>query len=201
MVFQSVPHGIETVIAGLQNGVPVVNVFNTVIPGTVTATDLSLAATAIASWFQTDVLPALHQSYVMQSVTSTDKSIAGGGQHVINITSGGAGGITTAPAAANAALVISWRTARVGRSYRGRTYIGGLAESMLQDAQHMTTGDAAAFATAGADLLTALTAIGQTLVVVSRWADKVLRTVALVTEIISIIVDTKLDSQRRRTAN
>jgi hypothetical protein len=51
------------------------------------------------------------------------------------------------------------------------------------------------------DFIDQLLTIGKVLVVVSRFADKVARTVALTTDIIGLITDTKIDSQRRRTAN
>jgi len=51
------------------------------------------------------------------------------------------------------------------------------------------------------DFITALDALNMTLVVVSNFAAGVVRVVALATEILSVITDTKIDSQRRRTAN
>jgi hypothetical protein len=65
----------------------------------------------------------------------------------------------------------------------------------------MGTVAAGTYATAFSALLSGLAAVGQTLVVVSRFADKVARVTALVTEIVALIVNTKIDSQRRRTAN
>jgi hypothetical protein len=109
--------------------------------------------------------------------------------------------MTGTAAAANAALVASLRTNFTGRSFRGRFYLGGLGQGILQDAQNATTVFATDFANTFANFIAGLNTINKTLVVVSNYANKVLRITALATEVISIIVDTKLDSQRRRTAN
>lgn len=103
--------------------------------------------------------------------------------------------------AANAAMCVSLRTSFTGRSFRGRMFIGGLGQAGLQDAQNFTPTYVAAVAGVVEDFITALNTINQTLVVVSNYALGVVRVIALATEIISIIVDTKVDSQRRRTAN
>jgi hypothetical protein len=103
--------------------------------------------------------------------------------------------------AANAAMCISLRTNFTGRSFRGRFYLGGIDATNQLNAQNFTTAGAAAFAGVMEDFIDALAAINQTLVVVSNYAAGVVRVVALATEIISVIVDTKIDSQRRRTAN
>ena len=71
----------------------------------------------------------------------------------------------------------------------------------MSDAQNITSGAATAFNGVMQDFIDQLLTIGKVLVVVSRFADKVARTVALTTDIIGLITDTKIDSQRRRTAN
>jgi hypothetical protein len=76
-----------------------------------------------------------------------------------------------------------------------------LAQAILTDAQNISPTWTASFGDKFMDFIDALGAINMTLVVVSNYANKVLRVVALATEIISVIVDTKVDSQRRRTAN
>jgi hypothetical protein len=97
--------------------------------------------------------------------------------------------------------VISWRTGAIGRSFRGRTYIGGLDGAATITAQSVSTSFAGAIAAAASDLIDRLQTYGAALAVLSRYASKVLRVTGLLTEIISVLVDTKIDSQRRRTAN
>jgi hypothetical protein len=201
MAFQVVPNGIETVFNATQNGVPIVNVFWTKVAGSVSPSDLANAADNFHIWWTTEVQAGLHTSYVLNSIVSTDKSVANGQQVTRNYNTGNTGALTGAAAAANAALVLGWRTVNTGRSFRGRTYIGGLASATLLDAQHVNTADAVAFATAGSALITQMQTVAQILCVLSRVAAGVLRITGLLTEIISVVVDTKVDSQRRRTAN
>jgi hypothetical protein len=138
---------------------------------------------------------------VLQNITATDVHVATGIQTILPLTTGNAGLAGDAPAAANAAVCVSLRTNFTGRSFRGRFYVGGLPVAIFTDAQNISAGQAAVYAGWFMDFIDSLNTINKTLVVVSNYADKVLRAVALATEIISIIVDTKVDSQRRRTAN
>jgi hypothetical protein len=201
MAFQPVTHGIKIEMNATQNSIPVVNVWYVQMASTVTDADLENVADAVYAWYGASLQAGLHQSYVLDSIITTDVSTASGHQFNLPVTSGGGGGDTGDPAAANAAVCISWRTANTGRSFRGRTFIGGLPQGALIDAQHIATGSVSYYATAAQDLIDALLAVNAVLVVVSRFAAGVARITALATEIISIIVDNKVDSQRRRTAN
>jgi hypothetical protein len=200
MTLGIVTNGIKIEFNAQQNGVPVVNRCFVTQLTAVTGADLIAVAGAADAFFQ-DYKASLHNSYVLANITVTDVSVANGSQIVTPYTTSNQGLITTAPAAANAAVVTSLRTAHTGRSFRGRWYWGGLAEATLLNAQFITVADAAAFSGYISDFITALTAIGKTLVVVSNYTNKILRVVALATEVIGLITDQKIDSQRRRTAN
>jgi len=201
MPFQPVPDGIEIVLDATQNTVPVVNVFNVKDTSTHDATLLEAYANAVLTWWQTNVAPELHQSYVLNAVKVTSLELSTGPQFILPVTSSNTGALTGDPVAANAALVISWRTASIGRSFRGRTYQGGMDTVALATAQEVTTGFVSAMALNYANLIDAITAVGGALSVLSRFALGVARVAGLLTEITGIIIDTKVDSQRRRTAN
>jgi len=140
-------------------------------------------------------------SMVLQNITVTDVHVANGGQTILPLTTANVGTSSGTAAAANAAQCISLRTAQIGRSFRGRFYLGGLSNANLDSAQNWGTGQTGIVAGLFEDFMDALDLIGCTLVVVSKVANGVARITALATEVISIIVDTKVDSQRRRTAN
>jgi len=200
MTLGIVPNGIKIEWNAVQNGVPVVNrvfVTQTTAP---TSGDLDDAITEALAFFNA-YKGFCHPTYVLANITATDVSVANGTQTILPLTTGNVGTGSGSAAAANAAMTASLRTNFTGRSFRGRFYLGGLVQGALQDAQSLTTASAGAFATVFADFITALNAVNKTLVVVSNYAAGVVRAVALATEIISIIVDTKVDSQRRRTAN
>lgn len=98
----------------------------------------------------------------------------------------------------NVTLAISWKTARRGRSYRGRTYHLGLVESQVTG----NTVEAIPYA----NLVTgyeALMDVADLTVdckfgVVSRYSNKLPRATGVFTEITGLQIDTTVDSQRRR---
>jgi hypothetical protein len=201
MPFQAIPNGVKIEFNATQNTVPIVNIYHCTLAASPTDADLEDIAQASIDWWRDDVQGGLHQSYVLNTVITTDMSVENGHQHVENLVADNTGAVATAAAAANAALCLSWRTANTGRSFRGRTYFGGLPQAAFTNAQTLDSSYVSGFVTAGFNLIAALEAVGATLVVVSRIANGVARITALATEIISIIGDTKGDSQRRRTAN
>ena len=201
MAFQAVPRGIKIEMNQQQGGIPVVNIHYVQMATTVTDSDLENVAVAMDEWW-TDAGRNLHStSLELLNVTCTDVSIAAGHQFIKSDITDPSGTVSGAATAANGAAVISWRTANTGRSFRGRTYIGGLSNANLVDAHTLDSTMVTALANAAADLIDVLAAVSATLVVVSRFAAGVARVTALATEIINIIVDSKIDSQRRRTAN
>jgi hypothetical protein len=201
MAFQSVPNGVEIVLNGVQNGIPIVNVFNVIDVTTPTIARLTTIATTVKTWWDASMAPILNTSYVLQSIKVTALTAATGPQFIQTYSSGNQGTNSGGEAAANAAAVISWRTASIGRSFRGRTYVGALSEGEIDSAQTIATATQTALLSMGTSLITALAGISCVLAVLSRYAAKVLRVTGILTEIISVVVDNKVDSQRRRTAN
>lgn len=201
MPFIPTPRGVEVVVKATQNTIPVVNVYHVDVAGPVDDTNLQDVRNVFGTWMTGTLLPLLDSSYVLNEIVATDISVANGHQFSTSYTTGNAGGISGQPAAANAAVVISWRTASIGRSFRGRTYIGGLNNGILVSAQNIGTTYATSFAGAAQDLIDLLTTAGYILSVLSKFSNLVARAAGVLTEIISFVVDTKVDSQRRRTAN
>jgi len=201
MAFQTTPNGIEVALHGAQEGIPVVNIFHIKAPGAVTFTDLENIETVFQEWVDSDWLPMLHNTYVLNDFTVLDISEEDGIKVTHPYVSGNAGGVGGDPTPANAALVVSWRTAQTGRSYRGRTYVGAIGNNFMVDPHNVDSTFASGVADNMAALKDAIETAGYTLSVLSRVLNKVVRVVGVLTEIVSIIVDTKVDSQRRRTAN
>jgi len=158
-------------------------------------------ANDVLSWATASLMPLLHTSVSLTSVHAVDLTEAGGAEADAvpgTAVTGGTGGYELPN---NVAFCVSFRTGFSGRSMRGRSYIGGLAVPQFTDAQHVSATFADNVTTAFGTLIGLLAATTAKLVVVSRYVDTVLRVVALVTEITTIITNTKVDSQRRRTAN
>lgn len=200
MAFQPVPDCVEVVFHALQNGVPVVNVWNVDCNVPVTPTQVSAIAAIFDGWNTSDWLGKLDPSYVLQDITATDISVASGFQVILPPThsAGTAGG---GPQAANAALVCSFLTGFSGRSFRGRTYVPALTDAIMLNAQNVTGAYAASINVAFTNLIIALQVATYTLSVLSRVTAGALRVTGLLTEIVGVLTNTKIDSQRRRTAN
>ena len=201
MVFQPVPDGVEVVFDGVQNGVPVVNVFNVLDTESHDEARLGEIADTFKDWWDTFVAPMQSTSYILQSIKATNLTSSAGPQVIRAYSTSNTGTNGGGEAAGNAAAVISWKTAAIGRSFRGRTFVGALAETELSTAQSLDSATVTALLSAGTNLLDALDAIGAKLAVLSRIAAGVVRVAGLLTEIIAVVVDNKVDSQRRRTAN
>jgi len=200
MASDIVPNGIKIEWNMVQNGVPVVNrmyVTQTTPVGSDDLDDTVIAATDFYNDFKT----LQHPSCVLQNITVTDVSVANGTQVILPFTTSNVGTGTGDPMAANAAACASLRTNFTGRSFRGRFYLRGIADSNQASAQLFITDLTTNLGTHLTTFIGTLNAINKTLVVVSRFADGVARVTNLATEIIAIIVDNKIDSQRRRTAN
>lgn len=201
MTFIPAPRTIKVAIEAVQGGIPIVNVIHVQAAGTVTLADLVNAADTVAAWVTSDLTLYLHNSVTVQQIVATDVSVANGIQYVAVMSTGNVGQNSGTAAAANAALCVSFRTPFTGRSYRGRFYLGGMPTSFQADAHEVVTGVTTDINASFTDLKDALDALGLALVVVSKFALGVARLVAVVTEITTIITNTKIDSQRRRTAN
>ncbi len=201
MAFQPAPDCVEVVFHAVQNGVPIVNVYNVECTGTIDDAKLESIADTFHDWWNTQMKPNQHTSYILNDITATDISVEGGHQFVLALTSGNAGTSSSEPMSGQAAAVVSWRTARIGRSYRGRTYFGGGTVGWTVDAQHLDPVFTAGLGGIATNLLDALVLIDCHLVVLSRFLHKVARVAAVLTRITSFIIDTVVDTQRRRTAN
>lgn len=200
MPFLATPRGIEAKLIMSQNGVPVVNVWHVKAAGSVTTADLTSVLGQFDSWLTASYANIIQPSILFVEWVVTDISVAGGAQ--VTGTPGTANGQALGiQSAANAAFVASLRTGLSGRSNRGRTYVPGISQSVIVDAQHVSTTYATAVNASFVTLISALTLAGYKLCVLSKYLDKVLRAAGLLVEIVQIITDTKIDSQRRRTAN
>lgn len=98
---------------------------------------------------------------------------------------------------AQVALVVSHRTGLSGRSHRGRTYLPGLTEANVDG----NTVNAAALTTAAlyfTDLRTALALENLDLVVYSLYHDNLPRVDPVATAVIAQVINSRVDTQRRR---
>ena len=107
------------------------------------------------------------------------------------VSPGIAGTNQLAEAPGSATQTISWRTGLAGRKHRGRIYAVGLSDIAIADDDRVTSPYSSVLSQAAVELLTALATATLRLVVFHR-ADNTYTT------IVSYIIESILDSQRRR---
>lgn len=166
--------------------------------GAPTTTDLSDIADAAESWWTNHLKPDLTSATVCRQIRATDMTAQGAPQHINTVNDAGAS--ASDEIGLNSALVVSGRTEKRGRSYRGRAYISGMNIDGMTNAVDVASGTASAFASIFGTLQTELDAIGFDTVIASRQHNGVVTNPAETNEVTAWIVDTHLDSQRRRLA-
>lgn len=158
--------------------------------------DLIAAANAAYAKWTTPLKPTLTTGNTLRQIRATDMTVEGGPQYVRAVNEAGTNA-GTETALSNAAAV-SLRTAKRGRSYRGRFYVSGWEGGLLTDAVTFGSGLVTNLSSFTTGLQTALDALGMDLVVPSKQHNGVATNPAELNEVIAVVVDTKVDSQRRR---
>lgn len=158
--------------------------------------DLVAVTSAADGWWDAGFNAVLSAANYLSSIVATDISEQGGEAlvHTMGESSVGPAGILPN----NVAAVISQRTAKRGRSYRGRAYVGGLTNADQVTSTQMGSAAAAELVDQFVDLQEALDAAGYDVVVASRQHNGVTTNPADVNEVTAFVVDTLYDSQRRR---
>lgn len=154
--------------------------------------------TALAAWWNVSGKQNFASAIALTQITTVNQDANNAPSSTLIVSPAVAGTNVAAAAANNVSLCTTLRTALRGRSYRGRTYFGGISSLSVQDAITFTTQTLTNFVTMMTALQTAVTALGAVWVVVSKWINKVPRAQGLKTPITAISADQYIDSQRRR---
>ncbi len=108
------------------------------------------------------------------------------------------GGAPGQPLPSNVAAVLSLRTGRAGRSFRGRLYLGGFTE-LQSDGNFLPPATLDQLKQRLRQLIDDLNTGTRQVVVVSRYSENQPRTTGLTTPVVSVVVSTlRLASQRKR---
>lgn len=198
MAFQVVPQGVEVVVNQRLHSEDLVNVLWVAAAQPQDGFVLASIAGTVTDWWNAALAPFLSNELFLISVVARDMSMEGGIQSVQLPPPNSQGDVGTPALPSNVAFAITHRTARVGRSYRGRSYVAGLPENAVAGntlAGATVTGLIAAFNTLRADLDNN----GFLFSVCSRRNQGVLRAQGVLTPVsTSTAVDARVDSQRRR---
>lgn len=151
----------------------------------------------LETWWVNHQRTSISSAVVLRQIgiVNQDTASSPGTIRVLGTPSPGTGG---AAAPLNVSLTASFRTELRGRSFRGRIYIPGLQTGALVDQGTYTVAGAAGIATTVGKLLDTLLMSGAILSVVSHFANNQARSAGLSTPVTAIVVETLLDSMRRR---
>lgn len=136
--------------------------------GSTPAADLALIAPSFVAFYEDLIAASVFPSgWSLENVNIKENVFGGIGsadQTETTVAGGDAG-----HQAPQVAVVVSWKTALSGKSFRGRTYLGPLDREIIDESTAKIKGTAvSAIDTAAGDLRTALVVSGFTLVVWSR---------------------------------
>lgn len=198
MAFIPVPNVAQVTVLQTLFGQEVNNVLHFARAGGWDASNLeSLAGLVLASW-TVNVIPEQSADLVLDGVRARDLSTADGLQVEVAPAEAVTGGVGQPSLPGNVAFCVTHRTAFIGRSRRGRTYVAGIGEDQV-------TGNSLA-APVASDLVLAFNTLrattnasGYFFCVVSRFTNGDPRPEGISTVVTgSFAVDLRVDSQRGR---
>jgi hypothetical protein len=151
----------------------------------------------VENWATTLLMPNTSEDLELTTITGRDLTTITGGLVERPLGTPVVGGQPSPALPNNVALCVTLLTALAGRSYRGRSYMPGLAEGFVTLSE-ISSATAAVYADNYVTLVDDLSTEGYELVVTSFQAGGVPRVTAVSTPVVAIGVNTTVDSQRRR---
>lgn len=162
------------------------------------AGDLALLADGLADRWGAFVMPQLSVDCLLREVYVVDLTTATSGtatQAVIPNIPGGNGGESMPN---NVAYCVSLRSTNRGRAFRGRIYIPGIPQGVVENSR-VTLAWQNAIVAAVESVRGGMLGDGYTMTIASKFSNGLPRPVGLPTPVIAVTaVDNVLDSQRRR---
>jgi hypothetical protein len=201
MAFIPVPTAAEVVIESTLLGQPVINVLNFKLNagGNYTTATLTSLANIFLITFPATMGANFSDQLDLVEVRATDLSSASGPVVSLSPATPAYGVLTSPPLPGMVAVVITHRTASRGRSFRGRTYFGGLVEEDVTG-NNVVAGRIASLLSNWAAVLSEAEAEGHQFGIVSRYTNNAPRTTGIITPVTSSAFrNTTVDSQRRRS--
>lgn len=197
MPFIPLPRGIKITFGFDLRGVPVSITIHVRAPADVTYTDLANAAQIMKTWWDNTAYANFSNDLIPRVIEVTDVSQQPAEQFQETSFTQTTGGAATDALPSNVAVVISNRTAFIGRSYRGRTYLPGIPANAQTDNVLNGTAKTNIENMWGA-LLNAFGNAGMPVVIASYQNNLSSRETAVATLVTNAFVDTQVKTQRRR---
>jgi len=163
-------------------------------------TDQTDLANGALDWYGANLRGSLADDYTLQEVKVTDLATVDGAVVEVSCTTSCAGAASGAAAPNNCAQVVSLKTAKRGRSFRGRVYLPAIPSSALYDASHITSAQVTLNASAMGAWKDMLDVLGMETVVLSRFNAGARRTTGVATPVTQFLIRDLIGTQRRRIA-
>lgn len=163
-----------------------------------TVADLTDLATKLRTWWTTLMQSHIAEACALTAIKCTSLADQTGPQFTLTAGLPAVGAVPSNAVPNNSAFVVTFRTALIGRSFRGRNYIAGIPETQV-DVSRLATTEATYFRDAYAGIPGIVTA-AHTWVVVSRTVNQVVQMPSALTNPVTTVdvIDNVMDSQRRR---
>lgn len=201
MPFIPVPDTAQVTVLQTLFGQEVANVLHFTKEGGYDLNSLTDLASVVRDEWKLRILPSQSADLVMDGVRARNLAIQDGFQMEVIAGVGNLGGVNAGSLPGNVAFCLTHRTANIGRSRRGRTYIAGIAETQVTGnelAAPVASDLAAGFNTLRLQVAQA----GFTFVVASRYTNKDARPFGIVSVVTQTVArDLRVDSQRGRLSD
>lgn len=195
--FIPIPNCVKVDLIQQWNGQVIDNVFHFAGAAAWTVEDMYTLAATCENWWKTNMAPSLSTEIALVMIKVTDQSSQYGFGIEVAIGGSNSGSVNTPSVPNSVAVAVKLVTNLRGRSYRGRSYVAGIA-----------AGNVSANTLAG-PMVTALKEAYEALrdetfpgdnklVIASRFTASAPRTTGITTPVTGVFVDATIDSQRRR---
>lgn len=197
MAYIRLPAGIRVALEYEVFGKVVVNVYHVTTTDPIVTVKLLDIAELFADWWTATLSDDFSTDIGLTQVTALNLDEENGEKQTFVVSPPTVGGLAEAATSNNVAIVASFATAKTGRSFRGRSYQAGLPE--IQITENLITTVRAASIVSSYGALALLLAVENALFVVASFVTAgAPRAEGVATEIESIAVNTRVDTQRRR---
>lgn len=197
MAYIRLPLGIKVALEYNWNGKAVVNIYHVTTADPITSIKLDAIADIFISWFTVNLALRLSDEIELTGVTAMNLDVPNGEKVEVAVTPPEAGQVASESVSNNVASVVTLGTLKTGRSFRGRTYVPGIAEVYVSSNDL----DATLLAAIISDYVILdglLFAADTELVVASFQTAGAPRAEGVATEVSSITANARVDTQRRR---
>lgn len=197
-----VPGVVRVSVRGTSQGQAIVNVFHVKWSGGAwDQASVTYAANLVKAAYETNFVPRLNGNYSGDNVRAVDLTATAGNEATVAL--GGSPGTVSTGVPQSAACCVTWRIQRHYRGGHPRTYLGPLGAAAIESPTSLAAAYVSTVTTSATTFLNSInagTTGGNTmrLVAVHRQQNGAQLTVPLTSDVQSAVVDTRIDTMRRR---